>query len=385
MNATPAPVPSSHGENPAAPLLSVDGLSVELLSGSGWVPVIDDVTFDVRTGETLGIVGESGSGKSVTSLAIMGLLEQGRSRTTARRLELRGRPLLGIGRRELEDLRGRRMAMIFQEPMTSLNPAFTIGDQIAETVRRHRGVTRQAAMARAVEVLDLVGIPDAKRRISSYPHELSGGMRQRVMIAMAASCEPLLLIADEPTTALDVTIQAQILDLLKTMNRELGMAIVLITHDLGVVAEVCDRVLVMYAGQVQEMGSATDLFHRPRHPYTDALLRSMPDIEAEPGELPYIPGQAPAAGRAPAGCRFNDRCTHAVKSCSEQAPQIVEIGSGRHVRCLRHDELTLTRNRGRRDGAVAARRGPPRRVPRRPAGRCHRQGGRRRVVRDRPR
>jgi peptide/nickel transport system ATP-binding protein len=347
VSTTAHPTPAQGGTaGTTVPLLSVDGLSVQLFSGAGWVSVIDDVSFAVRTGETLGIVGESGSGKSVTSLAIMGLLEHGRSRTTARRLELGGRPLLGIGRRELEDLRGRHMAMIFQEPMTSLNPAFTIGDQIAETVRRHRGVTRRAAMARAVEVLDLVGIPDARRRITSYPHELSGGMRQRVMIAMAASCEPSLLIADEPTTALDVTIQAQILDLLKTMNRELGMAIVLITHDLGVVAEVCDRVLVMYAGQVQEQGSATELFHRPHHPYTHALLRSMPDIEAEPGELPFIPGQAPAAGRAPAGCRFHDRCAHAVGACSEQSPAIVEITSGRLVRCLRHDELTLTSTKG---------------------------------------
>ncbi len=328
------------------PLLRVDGLEVELLSARGWVRVIDDVSFSVARGETLGIVGESGSGKSVTSLAIMGLLEAGRSRTKARRLDFDGEALLSVSRRRLEDLRGDRIAMIFQEPMTSLNPAFTIGNQIAETIRRHRSVSRRQAATRAVEVLDLVGIPDPARRASSYPHELSGGMRQRVMIAMAAACEPALLIADEPTTALDVTIQAQILDLLKTMNTELGMAVVLITHDLGVVADLCDRVLVMYAGQVLEQGAASALYARPRHPYTDALLQAMPDLEATTGSLRSIPGQAPAAGQAPEGCRFSDRCEHAIERCRATAPPIEHV-LDRSVRCLRHDELDLLGTRGR--------------------------------------
>lgn len=271
------------------PLLSVDGLGVEFATATGWTPVLQDVSFDVAAGQLVGLVGESGSGKSVTCSSVLRLLPPRQSRTVAGRIRFQGRDLLTMPSRELEAVRGNDIAMIFQEPMTSLNPVFTVGDQIAEVVRRHRRVNRKAATARAVEVLDLVGIPDAARRIRQYPHEFSGGMRQRVMIAMALACEPKLLIADEPTTALDVTIQAQVLDLIREMAGRFGMGVLFVTHDLGVVADLCTEVVVMYAGQVVERAGTEPLYATPRHPYTAGLLRSVPDVGGR-SELHTIAG-----------------------------------------------------------------------------------------------
>jgi oligopeptide/dipeptide ABC transporter ATP-binding protein len=341
VNGSRSGVFSAGDEAAGRTLLEVRNLNVEFLTGRGWVQVVQGVSFDVHPGRVLGIVGESGSGKSVTNLALMGLLKGDQARVVADRVSLAGRDLTTLKRRELEDLRGRDLAMIFQEPMTSLNPAFTVGNQIAETIRRHRGISRRDAWRQAVEMLDRVGIPDANRRAHGYPHEFSGGMRQRVMIAIATCCEPALLIADEPTTALDVTIQAQILDLLREMSRDLGMALVFITHDLGVVADICDDVLVMYAGQVVEQSGAVSLFGQPQHPYTDALLRAMPHFEVEGHDLEPIPGSAPAAGEAPDGCRFHERCAHAVSACSIEEPRLLDTDDGRSVRCLRSHELRL--------------------------------------------
>jgi peptide/nickel transport system ATP-binding protein len=324
-------------------VLRVDGLSVEFATDRGWVGVVDDVSFEVGRGETLAIVGESGSGKSVTSLACMGLLPPA-GRVAAGSVQLNGTELVGRARRELEDLRGDRIAMIFQEPMTSLNPAFRIGDQIGDVVRRHRGASRQEARDRAVEVLELVGIPRARERARDYPHEFSGGMRQRVMIAMALACEPDVIIADEPTTALDVTIQAQVLDLLRSMRDRLGMGLLVITHDLGVVADIADRVMVMYGGQAVETGAVEALFASPQHPYTEGLLRSMPTAEVRGAHLASIPGQPPAPWSLPNGCRFAPRCPYAVDACRTERPALRQVGrdgAEHQSRCLRIDELVL--------------------------------------------
>jgi peptide/nickel transport system ATP-binding protein len=311
-------------------VLRVEGLSVEI----GGTPVLSDVGFSIGPGETVGLVGESGSGKTMTAKAVMGLLPPRIASVTAGSVRLGDTDLLRLGIKQLREVRGARIAMIFQEPMTSLNPAFTVGDQIAETVRRHRGVSRKAAWARTVEVLTDVGIAAADRRARAYPHEFSGGMRQRVMIAMALSCEPELLIADEPTTALDVTVQAQVLDLIRHMREVMGMSLLFVTHDLGVIADISDRVVVMYAGQVVEESGVVDLFTRPVHPYTEALLNSMPGVEAGPkGQLMSIPGQPPAAGAWPSGCRFAQRCTYTVDACEEPIP-LVQIGV-QTTRCLR--------------------------------------------------
>jgi peptide/nickel transport system ATP-binding protein len=248
------------------PLLAVSDLRVEFAGAGGWRPVVEDVGFTIGRGETLGLIGESGSGKTVSSLAVMGLIPRGNGRVAGGRVEFEGRDLLKLPGEAMRQVRGAQISMIFQEPMTSLNPAFTVGRQICDPLRAHGGVSRGAARRRALEMLDRVGIPDAKRRVDSYPHELSGGMRQRAMIAMALACEPKLLIADEPTTALDVTVQAQILDLMRSLKSELGTAILFVTHDFGVVADICDRVAVMYAGQVVEEASVGDMFARPRHP-----------------------------------------------------------------------------------------------------------------------
>jgi len=321
-------------------LLRVDGLCVEFATSNGWVTVVDDISFELGRGETLAIVGESGSGKSVTSLACMRLLpEAGRIRSGA--VELDGLDLAGVSNREMENVRGDRIAMIFQEPMTSLNPAFRVGDQIAAVVRRHRDVSKSDAMSRAVEVLDLVGIPRARQRSRDYPHEFSGGMRQRVMIAMALACDPDVLIADEPTTALDVTIQAQVLDLLRTMRDQLGMGLLFITHDLGVVADIADRVMVMYGGQRVETGSVDAIFESPQHPYTEGLLRSMPSSDARGGHLASIPGQPPAPWNLPTGCRFAPRCPYAVDRCREAPPELVAAGDDHAVRCVRVDDIQL--------------------------------------------
>ena len=323
-------------------LVTVRDLSVEFATGHGWERVVNGVSFEVNRGETLGIVGESGSGKSVTCLAMTGLIPTPGGRVAKGSVTLDGHELIGLEQRKLEDIRGDDIGMIFQEPMTSLNPAFTVGQQIAEMVRRHRGVSKGAAMARAVEMLERVGIPDATQRAEEYPHQFSGGMRQRVMIAMALACDPKLLIADEPTTALDVTIQAQVLDLLREMQAEFGMSLIFITHDLGVVADICDRVVVMYAGRLVETASIDDLYFRPAHPYTEGLLTAMPQIGTRGGgRLASIPGSTPLPSQLPDGCAFHPRCPYAIDACKRGEIPLTQLGEGRAARCIRVGELSL--------------------------------------------
>jgi oligopeptide/dipeptide ABC transporter ATP-binding protein len=306
------------------PLLEVSDLRTYFRTDAGVVRAVDGVSFHVLPGEVLGIVGESGCGKSVTALSIMQLIPRPPGELVdGSSIRFRGEELVGATERRLRELRGDDMAMIFQEPMTSLNPVYTIGDQIAESLRLHRSMTQRAARDRAIEMLRLVGIPAAETRVDDYPHQLSGGQRQRVMIAMALSCEPDLLIADEPTTALDVTIQAQILELLAELRARLGMAMILITHDLGVVAEVCDRVVVMYAGQVVEHGTVDRLFREPRHPYTEGLLRAVPRLGVRHEQLAVIPGTVPSASDWPAGCRFHTRCPYGWDRCAEHTPPLL--------------------------------------------------------------
>jgi peptide/nickel transport system ATP-binding protein/oligopeptide transport system ATP-binding protein len=318
------------------PLLSVKELRTWFFTDQGVAKAVDGISFEVREGETVGIVGESGCGKTVTSLSILGLLPQPPARIMeGSSIRLRGEELIGSGERRMRSLRGNDVAMIFQEPMSSLNPVYTVGNQISEALRLHRGMGRKEARAEVVRLLEEVGISEPDRRVDEYPHQLSGGMRQRVMIAMALSCEPQLLIADEPTTALDVTIQAQILDLLAELRAKLGMAVLLITHDLGVVAEVCDRVVVMYAGQVVESGSVYEIFDQPAHPYTRGLLASLPSVDNPGRRLDSIPGTVPNPIDWPEGCRFRARCSLAVEGC-EQPQTLVELGpEGRAARCWR--------------------------------------------------
>ena len=310
------------------PLLRVDGLKTHFHTRDGVVRAVDGVSFDVRPGEILAIVGESGCGKSVTAMSILRLLPMPPARIVAGRIEFEGRDLLGLSEDEMRGVRGNLISMIFQEPMTSLNPVLTIGRQVAEALVLHRGLSQQAAMARAVELLRKVQIPEAERRVRQYPHELSGGMRQRVMIAMALACGPRLLIADEPTTALDVTIQAQILELMRLMGVETGAAIILITHDLGVVAEMAQRVVVMYAGRKVEEAPVEALFAQPRHPYTVGLLGSMPHLGGSlaevagqsPRRLVEIPGMVPSLKEALPGCLFAPRCPHTSALCRREVP-----------------------------------------------------------------
>jgi oligopeptide/dipeptide ABC transporter ATP-binding protein len=319
-----------------APILSVRDLRAWFFTDQGVAKAVDGVSLDVQAGETLGIVGESGCGKTVTALSILGLLPRPPARIMeGSSVRLAHEELIGAPEARLRAVRGNEISMIFQEPMSSLNPVYTVGDQIGETLRLHRGLDRKAAREATVAVLDEVGIPDASRRVDEYPHQLSGGMRQRVMIAMAIACAPKLLIADEPTTALDVTIQAQILELLAELRRTHGMAVLLITHDLGVVAEVCDRVVVMYAGQVVEAGSVEDIFTRPAHPYTRGLLGSLPSLEARGRRLTAIPGTVPSPLHWPEGCRFRARCSLAGTGC-ESAQALIPLGAnGRAARCWR--------------------------------------------------
>jgi oligopeptide/dipeptide ABC transporter ATP-binding protein len=320
----------------ATPLLSVRDLRTWFFTDQGIAKAVDGISFDVSEGETLGIVGESGCGKTVTSLSILGLLPQPPARMMeGSSVKLRGEELIGSGERRMRALRGNEVSMIFQEPMSSLNPVYTVGDQIVEALRQHRGLDRRAAREEAARLLAEVGISEPKRRIDEYPHQLSGGMRQRVMIAMALSCEPRLLIADEPTTALDVTIQAQILELLADLQQRHGMAVLLITHDLGVVAEVCDRVVVMYAGQVVETGSVYEIFREPTHPYTRGLLDSLPKVD-RPGErLDSIPGTVPNPIQWPEGCRFRERCSLAGDGCEQEQALVELAGPERAARCWR--------------------------------------------------
>jgi peptide/nickel transport system ATP-binding protein len=316
------------------PLLAVEDLRVAFPGADGGVNrAVDGVSFAVERGRTLGIVGESGCGKSVTSLAVMGLLPKGAAEVSGA-VRFEGRDLLRASDRTLRDLRGDRMAMIFQEPMTSLNPAYTVGDQIAEAIVRHRDVSRAEARRRAIEMLRRVRIPTPEARFRDYPHRLSGGMRQRVMIAMALALDPQLLIADEPTTALDVTIQAQILELMRRLKDESGTAIVLITHDLGVVAEVCDEVVVMYAGQVVERAPVAELFRFPQHPYTVGLLGSLPRLDARRPRLAAIEGAVPTLTRPVEGCRFQGRCPFRVEACAAPPP-LAEVAAGHLSRCWR--------------------------------------------------
>lgn len=322
-------------------LLEVDNLQVHFDTDDGTVRAVDGVSFNIARGETLGVVGESGSGKSVTSFAIMQLLAPA-ARIAGGHIRFDGEDLLSKSERDMRRVRGNKIAMIYQEPMTSLNPVHTVGRQIAEVVELHKALSRDAAMRKAVEMLELVGIPEPQKRAQNYPHEMSGGMRQRVMIAMALACGPNLLIADEPTTALDVTIQAQILELMKRLQREIGMSILFITHDLGVIAQMADRVVVMYAGRAVEEAGIRDLYGKPLMPYTMGLINSIPrvdQIETEDRKLPTIPGNVPSALRHPPGCTFNPRCTHRQEICVRAMPELEDAGGGHMVRCARWREL----------------------------------------------
>jgi peptide/nickel transport system ATP-binding protein len=316
------------------PLLELKRLAVSFATDDGTVRAVDGIDLALQRGRTLGLVGESGCGKSVTSLAVMGLLPPENSKVSGE-VHFEGRDLLKIAPAELRDLRGARLAMIFQEPMTSLNPSYTIGNQIVEAIRRHQGLNAAEARTRAIAMLRLVHIPSPEKRIDDYPHKLSGGQRQRVMIAMALACGPQLLIADEPTTALDVTIQAQILDLMRGLRHDTGTAIILITHDLGVVAEMADDVAVMYAGQIVEKAPVETLFARPEHPYTVGLLGSIPKLDQKRELLPSIEGRVPDMAHPPDGCRFAARCPFVEPACHAAVPPLVEVAPGHLTRCRR--------------------------------------------------
>ena len=314
-------------------LLTVKDLRTYFATEDGMVKAVDGVSFAVKSGETLGIVGESGSGKSVANLSLMRLIPNPPGKIVSGSVNFHGRDVLKMSASEVRALRGKRIAMIFQDPMTSLNPFMRVSKQLMEVTQLHLGHTREQARAHAIRMLEHVGIPDAAERVDSYPHEFSGGMRQRVMIAMALSCEPELLIADEPTTALDVTIQAQILDLIKRLKSETGASVILITHDLGVVAGMTDHVIVMYAGKIFEQAPTNELFARPGNPYTRGLLRSVPDPAAEQGKLYQIPGQPPDLARMPAGCPFASRCERAEEICTREFPPFVELTADHHSLC----------------------------------------------------
>lgn len=329
--------------SPAAPLLEVDELRVDFRTEDGVVHAVDGVSFELRPGEVLAIVGESGSGKSVTAMTLMGLT-RGHNASISGRAQLGDRELISATDAQLRRIRGEQLAMIFQDPMTSLNPVYRVGDQITEQIRAHREISKEEATDRAVELLKAVGIPGAEQRVRDYPHEFSGGMRQRAMIAMGLSLEPPMLIADEPTTALDVTIQAQILRLLKRLNAERGLAVILITHDLGVVADIADRVLVMYGGRVVESGTLEEIFYDPQHPYTWGLLGSIMRLDRPRAErLAQIKGQPPSLISPPQGCHFRPRCPHAFNRCTE-VPALEQRGGGaRHLdRCWLSGEQKKT-------------------------------------------
>ena len=308
------------------PILQVQDLQVEFHTDSGVVQAVNRVSFDLYPGETLGIVGESGSGKSVTNLTMMGLTPQPPGKVVGGSVMYDGRELLSLNQKQWQQVRGKKIAMIFQDPMTALNPFLTVEEQLVEVTTLHMGLNRKEASQYAVDVLRRVGIPGAEKRIRDYPHQFSGGMRQRVMIAMAISCQPDILIADEPTTALDVTIQAQILELMKSMQEEFGTAIIFITHDLGVVANICDRVMVMYAGRKVELSTTTNIFRQPRHPYTVGLLNSAPRWDQGEDDLQAIDGQPPDLLDLPSGCAFNPRCPFVEDDCLQEIPELVSLG-----------------------------------------------------------
>ena len=342
MNAKLQPLSPKAADTHGSPLLSVRDLKTYFRVEGGVAKAVDGVSFDVYPGEVLGIVGESGSGKTVTSLSVLRLIPDPPGFIPGGEILYDGRDLLKLSYDKMRDIRGNEIAMIFQEPMTALNPVFTVGFQIIETLRTHEKLSKAAAFDRAVESLEHVGIPDARKRMSDYPHQFSGGMRQRAMIAMALSCRPKLLIADEPTTALDVTTQAQILELMLQLKAEReGGAIILITHDLAVVAETCDRVVVMYGGKVQEVGTAEQIFYTPRHPYTQGLLESLPSAHARADRLHPIPGNVPSIMDMPAACKFNTRCEYVMDICRREEPPLYELPDGQLVRCfLMEDEPT---------------------------------------------
>lgn len=318
-------------------LLEVKNLQTHFHTESGVIPSVDGVSFSIGEGEMIAVVGESGCGKSVTSLSIMGLVGSP-GKIEGGEIVFEGKDLTKLSKREMRKLRGNEIAMIFQEPLTSLNPLFTVGNQISESIKLHQKVSKEEAKVKGIEMLKKVGIPRPEKVYSSYPHLLSGGMRQRVMIAMALSCNPKLLIADEPTTALDVTIQAQILELMRELTREYNTSIMLITHDLGVVAEMVDTVIVMYAGQVVEYTDVFTLFKNPKHPYTKGLLDSTPKIHERKDELLSIEGTVPSPASMPKGCRFQPRCPFAIEKCVHQLPELREVESGHKVRCWLHEE-----------------------------------------------
>jgi oligopeptide/dipeptide ABC transporter ATP-binding protein len=325
--------------NPAEALLEVKNLRTSFFTGDGVVHAVDNVSFNVRRGEAVALVGESGCGKSVTAMSIMRLVAQP-GKITAGEIRFKGRDLASLSEQEMRNVRGNDIAMVFQEPMTSLNPVFRIGAQVAEAIRIHRKLSKKEAWKEAGAMLDLVSIPDPIKRLDDYPHQLSGGMRQRVMIAIALSCDPELLIADEPTTALDVTIQAQIMELLAALQKRLGLAVLLITHDLGVVAEFCERVIVMYTGRVVEEASVNDLFARPAHPYTRGLLKSLPSVVKGDiqGRLPTIAGMVPPLTALPSGCKFNPRCPDVMEICLGREPALMPVGEGQSARCYLHGD-----------------------------------------------
>ncbi len=319
------------------PVLDVKQLQTTFFSADGEIPAVDQISFSVNKGEILGIVGESGCGKSVTSLSIMKLVPQPPGKITNGEIWLNGENLVQASEKRMREIRGNEVAMIFQEPMTSLNPLFTIGNQLIEGIRIHKKMSKKEARIEAIQMLKLVGLPRAEQIIDEYPHQLSGGMRQRVMIAMALSCHPRLLIADEPTTALDVTIQAQILALMKDLNEKLDTAIVMITHDLGVVADLCQRVIVMYAGKIVEEAEVRDIFKNPKHPYTVGLLQSVPDVREKKERLYSIPGNVPKPGSIQKGCRFAARCDKAHDRCYIEDPKLYQLENGQSVRCFLHE------------------------------------------------
>lgn len=323
-------------------LLEVNDLKTYFDTDEGTVKAVDGVSFHIDKGETLAVVGESGSGKSVTSLSIMRLIPMPPGRIAGGEMLFNGSDLVKKSERQMRKIRGNDISMIFQEPMTSLNPVYTVGDQIAEAIVLHQGKSQRQGMKMAADMLELVGIPEPGKRVKNYPHQMSGGMRQRVMIAMALSCGPQLLIADEPTTALDVTIQAQILDLMRKLQREIGMSILFITHDLGVVAEIADRVVVMYAGRAVEEANVNTIFARPRMPYTMGLLNSVPRVDKaaeHQARLEAIPGNVPNPLHLPQGCAFHPRCKFATEACKEGIPPLYDTGDGHMVRCIRWEEI----------------------------------------------
>lgn len=319
------------------PILKVEELQTTFFTDDGEIPAVDNVNFHVNEGEIIGIVGESGCGKSVTSLSVMGLVPSPPGKVTGGKILFKDEDLTKATEKRMREIRGNEIAMIFQEPMTSLNPVFTIGNQLVEAIRIHKKNTKAQAKQDAIRIMELVGLPRADELMNEYPHQLSGGMRQRVMIAMAMACDPQVLIADEPTTALDVTIQAQILKLMKQLNKELNTAVILITHDLGVVAETCERLIVMYSGKVVEEGSVQDIFKDPQHPYTKGLIQSVPDMRFKKQKLYSIPGSVPKPGSIKHGCRFAARCEYAFDRCLTETPELYQTAPGHTSRCFLYD------------------------------------------------